>query len=132
MKIAYTYVNSENNEEELNVSEIEDMWFEREYGMCISSFREDIYDQHCTDITREEFEKIKEKALANENLDLSGYKFYSMDDDDDNDDNEDAEEDNCCDEKPEYTEADSQACIVLLTIMVVVIVILIIAFYSGA
>lgn len=130
MKIAYTYVNDENGEEELSISEIEGIWFEKEYGMCISFFREDIYDQYCRAITREMFEKIKEKALANENLDLSEYKFHSMDDDDDGD--EEAEEDNCCNEKPEYTEADSQACIVPLTIMAVVIVILIMFFYSGA
>lgn len=130
MKIAYTYVNDENGEEELSISEIEGIWFEKEYGMCISFFREDIYDQYCKAITREMFEKIKEKALANENLDLSEYRFHSMDDDDDGD--EEAEEDDCCDEKPEYTEADSQACIVPLTIMAVVIVILIMFFYSGA
>lgn len=130
MKIAYIYVNDENGEEELSISEIEGIWFEKEYGMCISFFREDIYDQYCRAITREMFEKIKEKALANENLDLSEYKFHSMDDDDDGD--EEAEEDNCCNEKPEYTEADSQACIVPLTIMAVVIVILIMFFYSGA
>lgn len=130
MKIAYTYVNDENGEEELSISEIEGIWFEKEYGMCISFFREDIYDQYCRAITKEMFEKIKEKALANENLDLSEYKFHSMDDDDDGD--EEAEEDNCCNEKPEYTEADSQACIVPLTIMAVVIVILIMFFYSGA
>lgn len=130
MKIAYTYVNDENGEEELSISEIEGIWFEKEYGMCISFFREDIYDQYCRAITREMFEKIKERALANENLDLSEYKFHSMDDDDDGD--EEAEEDNCCNEKPEYTEADSQACIVPLTIMAVVIVILIMFFYSGA
>ena len=130
MKIAYTYVNDENGEEELSISEIEGIWFEKEYGMCISFFREDIYDQYCRAITKEMFEKIKEKALANENLDLSEYKFHSIDDDDDDGD-EEAEENDCCDEKPEYTEADSQACIVPLTIMAVVIIILIMAFYSG-
>lgn len=129
MKIAYIYVNDENGEEELSISEIEGIWFEKEYGMCISFFREDIYDQYCRAITREMFEKIKEKALANENLDLSEYRFHSMDDDDDGD--EEAEEDDCCDEKPEYTEADSQACIVPLTIVAVVIVMLIMTFYSA-
>lgn len=129
MKIAYIYVNDENGEEELSISEIEGIWFEKEYGMCISFFREDIYDQYCRAITREMFEKIKEKALANENLDLSEYRFHSMDDDDDGD--EEAEEDDCCDEKPEYTEADSQACIVPLTIMAVVIIMLIMTFYSA-
>lgn len=47
MKIAYIYVNDENGEEELSISEIEGIWFEKEYGMCISFFREDIYDQYC-------------------------------------------------------------------------------------